>query len=80
MQEKFKTLERFEVSIPDTELALLESLEPGWASFQGMLDDAAGTLERSKENFRYAFCAEGTPITQLKRSCNTKNCFVWMGV
>ncbi|GMH41208.1 hypothetical protein BSKO_09118 [Bryopsis sp. KO-2023] len=52
LREKYKTLERFEVSVPDDQLALLEAIESEWAAFQGMLDDSANTLEHAKENFR----------------------------
>lgn len=50
--EKYKALEKFEISVPDAELELLDTLEPKWAGFQGMLDSSAATLDRSKENFR----------------------------
>ncbi|CAD7695690.1 unnamed protein product, partial [Ostreobium quekettii] len=52
LRERYRALERFEVSVPDDRLALLEEIEPAWARFQGMLDEASATLEKSKENFR----------------------------
>lgn len=52
LREKYNVLDRFEVSVPDEQLALLDDIEPAWARFQGMLDESSRMLENSKENFR----------------------------
>lgn len=52
-REKYKLLERFEVQIPEEQINLLEALDPEWAKFQAMLDEAAVRLEKYKDNFRY---------------------------
>lgn len=41
-----------EVAISDTQRAQLASLPAEWARFQGVLQEAAGSLEEAKENFR----------------------------
>jgi hypothetical protein len=45
-------LERFEVSVPEEQQALLATIDPEWAKFQVMLDDVAAKLDKSKESFR----------------------------
>ena len=49
---KYKTLERFEVSITAEEVAMIESLSSAWTTFEKDLDDTAVELENAKENFR----------------------------
>ena len=52
LEEKYKTLEKFEVPITEEEIALRESLPGGWTAFQQMLRDVAAELTLAKENFR----------------------------
>jgi hypothetical protein len=40
------------VAIAEEQAALLAAIEPEWARFQTMLDDAGGRLDKAKDSFR----------------------------
>ena len=52
LEEQYKALAQFEVTVSDEELAQLESLPPAWESFKKMLTTSATKLEKSKTAFR----------------------------
>lgn len=52
LRAKYSTLERFEMVIPDEELALLEALDSEWELFLTHLDKAQEMLDASKDTFR----------------------------
>eukprot|EP00232_Nephroselmis_pyriformis_P029065 CAMPEP_0182867354 /NCGR_PEP_ID=MMETSP0034_2-20130328/8675_1 /TAXON_ID=156128 /ORGANISM="Nephroselmis pyriformis, Strain CCMP717" /LENGTH=4528 /DNA_ID=CAMNT_0024999703 /DNA_START=83 /DNA_END=13669 /DNA_ORIENTATION=- len=52
LEDKYRTLEKFEVQVSESEQAALASLPSGWGKFQQMLEDVAVDLEVAKENFR----------------------------
>lgn len=60
-----QVLEKFEVQVSEEQAALLETLEPEWARFQGHLDEAGAKLEKYKDNFRWVqpFCERATAMT-----------------
>ena len=47
-----QVLEKFEVTVPDDQLLLLDTLDAEWARFQSSLEDSGGKLEKHKDNFR----------------------------
>ncbi|KAL0040883.1 hypothetical protein WJX79_008591 [Trebouxia sp. C0005] len=52
LHDKYRTLEKFEMSVPDAQLAQLDELEGSWAAFRSCLDETATNLERAKDSFR----------------------------
>jgi hypothetical protein len=51
-REKYRVLEKFEVQVPEAQVALLEGLDGEWGRFQVGLEAAGGRLERHKDAFR----------------------------
>lgn len=51
LEDKYKTLEKFDVPITDEENKMRESVPGKWVVFQQMLDDVNVDLGKSKQNF-----------------------------
>ncbi|EFJ08553.1 hypothetical protein SELMODRAFT_185288 [Selaginella moellendorffii] len=56
IDEKYDTLFKFEVMIPDDEKLLLENLPVEWEAFQTMLQELEGVLEQYKAGFYETIC------------------------
>jgi dynein heavy chain len=52
LEAKYATLIKFDVVVPDAELALLTSLRPSQSAFKGVLFEAKKTLTKAKAGFR----------------------------
>jgi len=51
LHDKYTTLEKFNVTVPEEETKMLENLQPVWSAFLSMLDTTAENLEVAKLNF-----------------------------
>jgi hypothetical protein len=51
-RDKYRLLDKFEVSVPEDQRVALEELGPAWARFLAVCDEAALRLDRAKDGFR----------------------------
>ena len=51
-RDKYWLLDKFDVAVPEEQLAALEALEAAWARFCASCEEAALRLDRAKDGFR----------------------------